>query len=92
MHNVVRINEAPERVMGLDGKPLGMQGELKPKAFFHTECFQKIAERRQIPGRIECKYCGVFSMAKTLKDGRKIKDVCKCSCHDGKNYCSMLVS
>jgi hypothetical protein len=89
--NVVRINQAPERVLSVDGKDLGVEGKLHAKAFFHTPCFQEIADRNRMKGRIECKHCGVLSMAKTLKDGRRIQDVCVCTCHEGREYCSILI-
>lgn len=90
--NVVRINKAPIKVVSPDGRDLGVEGKVEAKAFFHTECFQEVMAHRKIPGRIECKYCGTLSMAKTLPDGRSIKDVCLCSCHGGSDYCSLIVS
>jgi len=91
-HNVVRINKAKEKILSTSGEALGTKGEARPRAFFHTECFQKIIAKQRIPGRIECKHCGILSMAKTLQDGRSIKEVCLCSCHSGADYCSLLVS
>ena len=89
-HNVVKINSAPEGIFDLTGKCLGMKGTDKPKAFYHATCFQD--HHNWAPGRIECKYCGVLSMAKVLLDGTKVKDMCQCSCHNGTgDYCSLIV-
>jgi len=87
--NVVRIDLAPERILGLDGKERGVEGKMRPKAFFHAVCFQDY--HSYTPGRIECKYCGVLSMAKTMHDGTKVKEQCKCSCHTGATFCSLVV-
>jgi len=88
-HNAVHIYKQPERIMGLDGGLLGIEGKKELKAAFHAECYQKY--KPDLPGRIECQHCGILSMATVLPDGRPIKDVCKCSCHEGKNYCSLLI-
>ncbi len=88
-HNVVRIMLQPERILDFKGNLRGTKGKERPKAFYHAQCFQN--HHHHTPGRIECKYCGILSMAKTLQDGSKINDICKCSCHTGKDYCSLLL-
>lgn len=88
-HNVIRIDQAPEVIHDLKGQVLGQEGVKRPKAFYHAQCFE--SHHYNLPGRIECEHCGILSMAKTLRDGRSIKDVCLCSCHSGKDYCSLLL-
>ena len=88
--NTVRINQRKSNVLDLDGKFLGTEGHDRPKACFHSECASlHYPETLKI---VECKYCGVFVRAKTLKDGTPIKDSCKCSCHTNWKYCSLLVA
>lgn len=88
-HNVVHVHKAPEHIVGWEGEHLGVEGKPRLKAAYHAECYQKM--RPDLPGRIECKYCKILSMATTLPDGRSIKDACPCSCHDGKSYCSLTI-
>ena len=88
--NAVHVHQAPERIVGLDGQTLETKGKKKLKACYHAECYQKL--NPELPGRIECKYCKILSMAKTLHDGTPVKDMCPCSCHDGKSYCSLTVA
>ena len=91
LHNVVRINKAPVAVFSPSGQRLGVEGKLEARAFFHATCFQKVADRQKLKGRVECKYCGVLSMAKITADNRKVKDMCKCSCHNQSDFCSLLI-
>jgi len=90
LHNVIRIDAAPEKILSTKGDLLGTKGEKHPKAYYHAECFQK--HHYAQPGRIECEKCGIFSMATSLRDGTLMRDHCKCSCHSGKDYCSVLIS
>ena len=89
LHNVVRINKQPEKVLNLKGEVMGVEGREEPKAFYHAECFQNYHLPTSAKRVIECKYCGVFSQAKKLKDGSL--NSCKCSCHDQAQFCSLLI-
>jgi hypothetical protein len=82
------VEKAPEKVFTPTGELRGIEGKKEPKAFFHTHCAP--LHYPNLP-KIECEKCGIFSSAKTLKDGTKVDDVCKCSCHKGKDYCSLLI-
>ena len=88
-HNAVQVFKAPEKIMNWNGQELGQEGEKTLKAAYHAECYQKY--RPDLPGRLECEKCGILSMAKYLPDGRSVKSVCACSCHNGANYCSLLI-
>lgn len=89
-HNAVHIHKAKEKITDIYGNELGVEGRARLKAAYHAECYQKL--RPDLPGRIECKYCKILSMAQTLPDGRSIKEMCPCSCHDGKSYCSLMLT
>ena len=86
--NVVRITEAPEKILNLKGEKIGEKGQERVKAYYHVECF---SNHTNYSGRIECKYCGILCVAKVLKDGTPISSHCKCSCHAGQSYCSLVL-
>lgn len=88
LHNVVRVNKKPEVVLDLNGNQIGTQGEEHPKAFFHAQCFQE----NHVPSKkkIECAYCGAFSMAKKFADGTE--NGCVCSCHKAGDFCSLIIT
>jgi len=90
--NVVQITMKPEGIYNLAGELQGTKGEERLKAVYHASCFQEghVAVKEGTPSaRIECSYCGIFSMAKKLKDGTL--NSCKCCCHEGKSVCSLLI-
>lgn len=85
--NVIEITKTPTVLNNFEGQEIGKEGHARLKAVLHTKC----AEAMGLGGRkIECKYCGVFCGAKTLKDGQSIFDHCKCQCHKGKAVCLLL--
>ena len=90
--NVIEIKGMPMAVLGLDGQ---VKGEIqKPPivAYYHARCFELYHLPPQYKGKvkIECEKCGVFSMAKTLRDGSPIGKYCGCLCHQGQKECSLI--
>lgn len=85
--NVVRIEKTPTVLNNFEGKKIGTEGHNRVKAFLHVACAEKTGLGNR---KIECRYCGIFCGAKTLKDGKSIFEHCKCQCHKGKAVCLLL--
>ncbi len=85
MTNVMRIAKAPETVLDLDGKVLGLNKNAPAfKAVLHALCW-----KRHYGKQAECEKCGGFCRPAMLSDGTK--NPCMCTCHTGSNFCSLIL-
>lgn len=87
--NVMAIKAMKETVLDFEGNAQGTRGHEYIKAYYHAKCWQENHQGGEKKRVIECKYCGVFAMAKTLKDGSP--NPCQCACHNKGEFCSLLI-
>lgn len=90
LDNVINIPSRPEQILDFAGNVIG-QRDRPPLAALHGVC-----ANGHFGVVFECKYCGTFARTKTakLRDTGEIvpiETICKCSCHGGGTFCSLLI-
>ena len=85
LQNVVKVKKAPEVILSLEGKPIGLDKNAPAiTATLHAQCW-----KTHYGHVAECEKCGGFSRVNKLADGSINR--CGCTCHKGSPHCSFIL-